>query len=277
MSYRKLLDPLTDLREACEALLSGVYGKLTGDAREDVKRIYSGTGALYALFVDIITSLGLENAARRAFLVDQFQRLLQQVIENSATLLQGTDGILDEEQAEMVNFIQTTGYALQAHVASIWLYSRLHLGQIAPTKTPVDVGALAKSLAQPPVERTVLPTVFTDEDVPLLQTDATLLRRCLQELVNNAAKFSEDGLIIVHCRLVQQRPVIDVIDTGCGIQAGHVARLFEPFYQADESRAGIGLGLTIAQQIARLLGGNLAVTDSKSGIGSTFSVSLAVA
>lgn len=277
MSYEKLLDPLTDMRESCEALLSGAFGSLTGDARESVKSIYGGTGGLYALFIDIITSLGIENTARRAFLQDKFHELLTLVIQNSKALLDEMDGPLDEEQAMLVQFIHDTGEMLRQYVESIWLYSRLHLRQVKVHRTRVDIALVARTLAAPMAERQVQSTIFADDDLPVIATDEHLLRRCLQELFNNAVKFSNDGMIIVHCRLLDNHPVIDVIDTGRGVNTRRVARLFEPFYQEDTNAEGIGLGLTIASLIARLLRGEIELTDSRSGIGSTFSLFLPAA
>jgi two-component system, sensor histidine kinase ChiS len=277
MGYEKLLDPLGEMRESCEALLAGEYGALTGDARESVKNIYGGTGGLYALFIDIITSLGIENTARRAFLQDKFQDMLRLVNSNSRALLDEMDGPLSEEQQVSVIFISETGEMLSRYVESIWLYSRLHLNHVKVNRTSVDISKLATKLKAPAVDRPVKSTIFADEPVPVAVTDEKLLRRCLQELINNAAKFSTDGMIIVHCRLAQNAPVIDVIDTGRGITTVWVERLFEPFYQEDVNAEGIGLGLTIAGQIARLLHGRIELTDSRSGIGSTFSIFLPAA
>jgi len=277
MGYEKLLDPLSEIRESCEALLSGEYGSLTGDARESVKNIYAGTGGLYALFVDIITSLGIENTARRAFLQDKFQDMFSLIIPSSKALLDEMDGPLSEEQEVSVMFIYETGETLRRHVESIWLYSRLHLHHVKVNKTRVDISRLAKNLELPEMNRVVKSTIFSDETPPTAVTDEKLLRRCLQELIDNAAKFSTDGMIIVHCRLVQTAPVIDVIDTGKGVTTLWVERLFEPFFQEDSNAEGIGLGLTIANQIARLLRGRIELTDSRSGIGSTFSLFLPAA
>src|SRR5690349_21580266 len=116
MSYDKLLEPLTEMRDGCEALLGGAFGKLTNDAREAVKQIYNGTGGLYALFIDIITTISLENTAERAFLMEKFHSLLKLVIQNSQSLLEEMDGPLNEEQVESMQFIHTTGETLRKHV-----------------------------------------------------------------------------------------------------------------------------------------------------------------
>ncbi len=277
MNYDKVLEPISEICEACEALLSGDYGRLSNDARESIKTIYGGAGGLFALFTDIITSLGLENTAKRAFLAEKFKEHLRQVIDNSQALLAGMDGDLTEEQAVMLLFIQETGEKLLQHVHSIWLYSRLHLNLVAYPQTLIHIPAVLKTLRKPPVETAVKPTFFSDDPLPPVVGDERLLRRCVQELVNNAAKFSSGNLVIVHSYLNRDTLAIDVIDTGSGIDRRYLPRLFEPFYQEDRGVEGIGLGLTIAVAIARLLAGKIELTRTHIGIGSTFSLLLPAA
>lgn len=277
MSYEKILNPITDICESCEALLGGEFGKLTNDARESVKNIYGGAGGLFALFTDIITALGLENTAKRAFLAEKFKLLLRQVIDNSQTLLEGLDGILTEEQEVLVMFIQETGEKLLQHVQSIWLYSRLHLNMIPLPHTLIHMPNVLKTLKKPPLEPAIQPTFFSDHHLPPVLGEERLLRRCVQELVNNAAKFSLGSLVIVHSRLEKTAIVVDVIDTGGGIDRHHLPQLFVPFYQEDRNAEGIGLGLTIAAAIARLFAGKIEVTHTRTGIGSTFSLFLPAA
>ncbi|MCU0514318.1 MAG: hypothetical protein MUE40_17340, partial [Anaerolineae bacterium] len=206
MGYEKLLDPLNDLRDSCEVLLGGLFGRLTGDARESVKAIHAGTGGLYALFVDIITALGIENTARRAFLQDKFRKLLRLVIDNSRALLAEMDGPLNEEQQVSVTFIYETGVRLQQYVESIWLYSRLHLNQIKARVEPLALPQLKTALRPPPVERTLQTIFFVDQGLPPVHSDPRLLRRCVQELLDNAAKFSTRDLVIIHCQPAASGP-----------------------------------------------------------------------
>lgn len=277
MNYDKVLEPITEICDSCETLLSGDYGKLSNDARESVKTIYGGAGGLFALFMDIITSLGLENTAKRAFLAEKFKELLHQVIDNSQALLAGLDGALTEEQEVSVMFIQETGEKLLQHVQSIWLYSRLHLNMIPVQQKLLHVPPLLQTLKKPPQDAALRPTLFSDEHLPPVLGDERLLRRCVQELVNNAAKFSAGNLVIVHSYRDKQQLVIDVVDTGQGIDRRYLSRLFEPFYQEDRYVDGIGLGLTIAGAIARLLAGKIELTHTQAGIGSTFSLVLPAA
>ncbi len=115
-----------------------------------------------------------------------------------------------------------------------------------------------------------------------IQSDPTRLRQIVTNLVGNAIKFTEIGGVRVHAVMRtgdDGEPVleIDVTDTGVGMSASVLGKVFEPFVQADSSVTrkfgGTGLGLAISRRYARALGGDIVVT-SESGRGSTFSLQL---
>jgi signal transduction histidine kinase len=112
-----------------------------------------------------------------------------------------------------------------------------------------------------------------------MSNDATKLRQTLFNLLGNAAKFTRDGEIAVTARPGAEPDTIafTVHDTGIGIPADRLARIFDEFEQGDGSVAraygGTGLGLTLAQRFCRLMGGEIAV-ESEEGRGTTFTVTL---
>jgi signal transduction histidine kinase len=119
------------------------------------------------------------------------------------------------------------------------------------------------------------------DDLPVLTTDRQLLSRVLQNLVDNALKYSPDGS---PCELQARadgtdRIMFRVRDYGIGIQPDEISRIFERFYQIDSSSTrtfrGTGLGLSLVQDLLRHLGGTIDV-QSEPGQGSTFTVSLPV-
>jgi signal transduction histidine kinase len=117
------------------------------------------------------------------------------------------------------------------------------------------------------------------DDAARAFADGGKLAVCVGALVSNAAKFCGDGLIAVTAErtetLTGDRLTISVSDTGMGIATGDLARIFEPFVQLDggktRAKDGLGLGLSVAQRMAKTLGGEIAVR-SELGRGSTFSV-----
>ncbi len=115
-----------------------------------------------------------------------------------------------------------------------------------------------------------------------IKTDPARLRQIIFNLVGNAIKFTERGVVTVTCRCKKTpagpRLLVDIADTGIGIPADKVDSIFNPFSQADTAVTrrfgGTGLGLSISREFARALGGDILV-ESQPGQGSTFRVSLA--
>jgi signal transduction histidine kinase len=114
-------------------------------------------------------------------------------------------------------------------------------------------------------------------DLPPLTTDPRKLKLVLKNLISNAVKFTEAGMVTVGVTADATGHVFDVCDTGTGIPREAHQLIFEPFRQVDGSDArrfgGVGLGLRIVKRVLTLLGGAIEV-HSELGIGSTFRVRL---
>jgi two-component system CheB/CheR fusion protein len=109
----------------------------------------------------------------------------------------------------------------------------------------------------------------------VLQTDPKLLERIVRTLLTNAVTFTASGKIVFGCRRSRGFARIQVIDTGCGIAADQLGLIFDEFYQVPQlgrrTAKGMGLGLAIADRLAKLLGLRLSVR-SQPGRGSMFEV-----
>lgn len=112
-----------------------------------------------------------------------------------------------------------------------------------------------------------------DTGVSRIHSDPSRLRQCFFNLAGNACKFTHDGLVAISLFEREGRLHLKVSDTGIGMAPDQLAKLFQPFSQADSSTSrqygGTGLGLSITQKIAQLLGGWVSV-ESRPGLGSTF-------
>ena len=110
-----------------------------------------------------------------------------------------------------------------------------------------------------------------------VRADRDRVRQVLLNLVSNALKFTECGGVRLESHAVGEHVEIAVHDTGCGIDAAQLERIFEPFVQVDSRAAsrseGVGLGLAISRDLARGMGGDLAATSTV-GRGSTFTLRL---
>ena len=114
-----------------------------------------------------------------------------------------------------------------------------------------------------------------------MKGDVTRLRQVLLNLLSNASKFSERGLVTFAARRKVDRDgnwiVFEVTDTGVGMTPEQLTRIFQAFSQADSSTnrryGGTGLGLVISRRFCQMMGGDISVS-SESGKGSTFTVRL---
>ena len=122
-----------------------------------------------------------------------------------------------------------------------------------------------------------LQCVTAERVPPYLRGDALRLQQVLLNLLGNALKFTERGHVLLRLDYHDGTLVIEVEDTGIGIAAQHLERIFDPFAQADASTTrqfgGTGLGTTISRQLVELMGGSISVRSTL-GVGTTFTVCL---
>jgi signal transduction histidine kinase len=121
-------------------------------------------------------------------------------------------------------------------------------------------------------------TEFSQPGLPPIQADAALLNQALQNLVENAIKYTDnDGKVLIKVNLLPESISVEVQDTGIGIAPVDQPRLFEKFYRGAQrnarKRQGSGLGLAIVKSIAERHGGKVWVT-SQLGKGSTFGIEI---
>jgi signal transduction histidine kinase len=119
-----------------------------------------------------------------------------------------------------------------------------------------------------------------EEKLPLVFADIGLCERVLENLIDNAVRYTPgDGTISVSATLEQERIKVQVSDTGSGIPAEDIAHLFDRFHRRDRSRqnsnSGSGLGLAIAKRILELHGSNIEVSSTVN-VGTTFTFTLPV-
>ncbi|PKH24507.1 two-component system sensor histidine kinase RcsC [Enterobacterales bacterium CwR94] len=117
---------------------------------------------------------------------------------------------------------------------------------------------------------------FIDSDVPVsLEGDPMRLQQVISNLLNNAIKFTHTGCIILHAGVREGYLVFRVRDTGVGIPAKEITRLFDPFFQVgtgvQRNFQGTGLGLAICEKLITMMDGDIEV-ESEPGMGSQFTV-----
>lgn len=193
---------------------------------------------------------------------------------------------LNEEQAKYMNAIRKSSKHLLETVNDILDLSRLVAGKFQIDKVPFRLIDVFEDLIPPFVIQAnekgleLINECYSDEKV-YFEGDPLRIRQILYNLLSNAIKFTNKGKITINCKALifnsEATVVIQISDTGIGIDPDHLEGIFEDFKQVESSSArayaGSGLGLAISRRLARMQNGDISV-ESQLGKGSTFSLKL---
>jgi CheY-like chemotaxis protein/CHASE3 domain sensor protein len=201
-------------------------------------------------------------------------------------LADNKDGNLSDEQVRFAQTIHSAGRDLLDLINDILDLSRIEAGRMELSPEPVAVAAMVEGLLETltplAAQKGLAFTAGVEPGTPeRLETDPQRLGQILKNLLSNAIKFTEAGGISLRASAAGPGQVAFAVrDTGIGIPSHQQAIIFEAFRQADGSThrryGGTGLGLSISRDLARLLGGDIAVSSTP-GSGSVFTLTLPVA
>ena len=186
-------------------------------------------------------------------------------------------------QRERIEVAERGALRLLRLVNALLDLSRMEAGRAAAVYGPVDLGRLARETAavfRSATDRSGLELVVdVPEEGATIEADADMIEKVLLNLLSNAYKYTLEGRIELRVR-VGETAVLEVSDTGVGISADELPRLFERFHRVSRARGrsheGSGIGLALVDQLVRLHGGEVTV-ESVEGEGSTFRIELPVA
>lgn len=192
-------------------------------------------------------------------------------------ILMGKTGPVTEMQRDFLCTVRQQAMILQGMINDLLEYSRMEAGQIRLRVEPVLVGQTVRGVIErlrPLAEEGNLELVnLVPLDFPPIEADPTRLEQVISNLCFNAIKFTPSGSVTVRAADLGKEVQVSVSDTGIGIPADQLERIFDRFYQVDSSATrsyrGAGLGLTICKHIVEYHGGRIWV-ESEPGKGSTF-------
>jgi len=233
----------------------------------------------------LIADLESANALKEEFMATMSHELrtpLNVIIGYTDMQLEGAFGDLDEEHSSTLNTVREQAVQLLELIQATLDMSRLERGLVSldPTEVEIDqvLGDLQKKI--PPAWRKpgVQLEWKIDSGLPGLCTDAHKLQILLRNLIHNAMKFTESGLVLVSAKRHPSKDCITFLvqDSGVGIKAEHLSQIFEMFRQAPDGEShsgGVGLGLYIVKRLAAALGAEIEVSSAP-GRGATFRIHL---
>ena len=211
----------------------------------------------------------------------EFRTPLHSILGLSRLLLAASDGPLNDEQQMQVSFIRDSAEELSRMINDMLDLSRLDAGT-----APIRAARFALRDFWSALRGTMRPLVRDEDAVHLLfepapdielETDQGKLGQILRNLIANALKFTERGVVRLTAAVAGTDLRVVVEDTGIGIAPADHARVFEEFVQIDSalqrSATGTGLGLPLAKKLAESLGGCIEL-ESTPGVGSIFTVTV---
>ncbi|WDI31221.1 response regulator [Hyphococcus flavus] len=222
------------------------------------------------------------NVAKSEFLASMSHEIRTPMngVLGMAEVLAGTS--LDQRQRELASIIVSSGNALMTVINDILDFAKLEAGKFRLSPRPFNLRQTVYEVA------TMMQARALEQDIELIVRyapdlaegvvgDDSRLRQVLGNLIGNAVKFTEHGYVLIDVtgkRTGDEVSLhISVKDTGVGISAEQIPRMFEKFEQADGSHTrrfgGTGLGLSICKNIVELMGGEIGA-ESELGKGSTF-------
>ncbi len=284
-----LIVALDDLKRQKEQLLllnaelqetnRGVMA-LYNELSDELEQTNRGVVALYGELDEKSEQLRAASESKDRFWANVSHELrtpLNSIIGLTRLLAEPAGG-LGAEQLYQVELIRNSTGTLLTLVNDLLDVAKAESGQLVIDPTEVRLPTLLatlRGLIRPMADGKPVNVVVSDDGAPAtILTDEMALTAILRNLLSNAIKYTDSGEVRLTVRVLDTRIEISVSDTGTGIPAGQLERVFEEFYQVPGARrGGTGLGLPYARRLAGLLGGELTLA-SQADKGTTAVLSL---
>ena len=240
---------------------------------------------LYGEMTKLAADLARSNRVK-----DEFLSVMSHELRTPLSVVMGYVGMIKDRMLGEINEEQEK--ALEKVISRAkdqltLLSGILHVTQLEAERVKVESHETSlgkflndlKSTYDVPLEKKLTLTWDYPSDLPTIATDSGKLKQILQNLINNAIKFTEKGCVTISARYVPEAKAVEfkVADTGIGIVKEHLPSIFEKFRQVDSSETrlhgGVGLGLYIVKKFTEMLGGKVEAASAV-GKGSTFTVTI---
>ena len=208
---------------------------------------------------------------------------LNSIMALSRVLIMQAKDKLNDEENSYLEIVERNGKNLLLLINDILDLSKIEAGKMEIMPNRISVGSLLRTVKenlQSLADDKDLTLIFSvTENLPKVETDESRLHQVLTNIISNAIKFTEKGSVKISVNHDSENVSIEIKDTGIVISKEALPNIFDEFIQADGTSSrqyeGTGLGLTIANKMTNILGGNIKV-NSKLGKGSVFIITIPV-
>jgi signal transduction histidine kinase len=273
--------PIQRIDSRLAAIASGDFsGHVDATNRDELGALAANVNRMSDELSRLYRELETASQHKSDFLANMSHELrtpLNAIIGFSQVLREEMVGDLNEKQQEYLDDILSSGHHLLSLINDVLDLSKVEAGQVELELAPFSLQqALERGVAmvrERAIQDGVHVTLATNPDVDVISGDERRIRQVIFNLLSNAVKFTPaGGAVDVRTTRANGEVSVSVADTGPGIGAGDLRRVFEEFQQTEagiERGEGTGLGLALSKRLVELHGGRIWV-DSELGEGSTF-------
>ena len=296
-AFQRLVSaPIVELADIARSV------SVTGDySKRAVKRSEDELGVMAESFNNMLDRITVSEAAREVALAreqeanrtkDEFLATLSHELRTPLSAILGWTQLLRRQLVPVSELdkglerIERNAQTQNRLISDLLDVSRILSGKLSLQRQAVDLVPVTRSIVESlmplaQAKQVSLRTEFSAEQL-LANIDADRISQVINNLLSNALKFTPaNGEVRASVRRVGEMQELTVSDTGAGIAADFLPRVFEPFRQADASHTrahgGLGLGLAIAKRITEMHGGEVTAHSDGVGRGATFTVRLPAA
>ncbi|MEW9668057.1 ATP-binding protein [Ammoniphilus sp. 3BR4] len=271
---RRLSIPLLTMERAARTMAKGDLSvRVKMDSNDEL-------GSLAKAINDLASSLKRYEDTRKEFFVNISHELRTPLtyIEGYIRLLSDEIPESPEERSQIIQIITNETNRLKGLVDDLFDLSKLEEGKIALTLEWIDLSEVIENALEKVrlrAEQKEIKIELNEDDTPIMYLDGYRMQQILINLLDNAIRYTENGMIIVNLNSETHEVIIQVSDSGIGIPEEELPFIFERFHRVEKSRSreygGTGLGLAIVKRLVEIQGGTITV-DSAIGVGTTFTI-----
>jgi signal transduction histidine kinase len=255
-----IVEPLKEITNAAEKMASGMFTVRSHKAYNDE------VGKLSDTLNYMADEIQKRDRLKNDFISSVSHELrtpLTSIKGWAVTLMEGNPGDRELLQ-DGLSIIEKESDRLTAMVEELLDFSKFVTGKVTVTKSRTDLNKLVHQVYKQLLPRAELEGIAfnlkIESELPLIMTDENRLKQVFINILDNSFKFTQPGGIVdFSAKCLEQRVLFAIRDTGCGISKEELPQIKEKFFKGRNSKSGNGIGLSICDEIIKLMGGSFEI------------------